>query len=193
MIELIDQLDKSILLWFNGVHNDFWDHLMLFASAKLTWLPFYLFLLYLIIKEYRFQTFLILAFVVLAVTLSDQTSVHLFKNVFQRLRPCHQEELIQNLWLPAGCGGQYGFVSSHAANSFSVMMFLSLLLKKRWLTIVLIVWASFVSISRVYLAAHFPSDILGGALLGLLTGLVTYLLFRLVYERVYKKPSHINT
>jgi undecaprenyl-diphosphatase len=186
MIEQIDKLDKIILVWFNSHHTVSLDHIMLFASAKLTWLPFYLFLLFLIIREFKWKTFLVLVFVALTITLSDQTSVHLFKNVFQRLRPCHQQELMSLLWLPAGCGGQYGFVSSHAANSFSLMMFISLLFHKRWLTVLLALWAVFVSLSRVYLAAHFPSDIIGGALLGMLAGLVTYILYRLIDKRFFE-------
>jgi len=188
MIEYIDKLDKYILIWFNGHHNVFLDYIMIFASDKLAWLPLYLFLLYLIIKQFGKRTFLILIFVAIAITLSDQTSVHLFKNVFQRLRPCSQQELINVLWLPAGCGGKYGFISSHAANSFSLFAFLGMLFKKRWLTITLVAWAILIGISRVYLGAHFPSDVIAGSLLGIVTGLIAYYLYK-VSENFFYKDS----
>ena len=189
MIEFLNEIDKTVLLWLNGHHSTFLDWLMIFFSAKLAWLPFYIFLLYLIIKKFKKKSFLVLLFVAIAITLSDQSSVHLFKNVFQRLRPCHQQDLINLLWLPAGCGGEYGFVSSHAANSFSLVAFLGLLFRKRWLTNTLIIWGILIDISRIYLAAHFLTDVIFGTLLGILTGTISYLLYKLSDHYIYGKEE----
>ncbi len=178
MLEFIDHLDKTLLLWINSAHNSILDWLMLFASAKLSWLPLYLFLLWLIIKKYKKKTYLILLFITIALVLSDQSSVHLFKNVFERLRPCHQEALAAQLWLPAGCGGQFGFVSSHAANSFSLVAFMGWLFRNKKLTIGLTFWGLLIGFSRIYLAAHFPSDVIAGSILGLLTGSIAFALYR---------------
>jgi len=185
MFELIDHLDKALLIWFNSLHNPFLDQIMLFASAKYGWIVLYLFLLFLIVKKYKKNSILILLFIALAIIMSDQFSVHLFKNIFQRLRPCHQQELVKHLWLPAGCGGTYSFVSSHAANSFSLATFISLLFGNKRLTISMFTWASIIAISRIYLAAHFLSDVIAGALLGFATGWLSHVLYRLVKEKLY--------
>ncbi len=177
MLEALNNFDINVLLWINSHTSPFLDQLMLFASAKLTWTPFYLFIIFLIIKKYKLKTLIILLFIVLTVTLTDQTSVQLFKNVFLRLRPCHQPDIMDKLRMIKGCGGQYGFVSSHAANSFGIVVFISLLLQKRWVTYMMIAWGLLVIYSRVYLGVHFPFDVIGGSILGAVIGLITIRLY----------------
>jgi undecaprenyl-diphosphatase len=183
MLEALNNFDITVLLWINSHASPFLDQLMLFASEKLTWLPFYLFVVFLIAKKYKLNTFFILLFVALTVTLTDQTSVHLFKNVFLRLRPCHQPDIVEKLRMIKGCGGQYGFVSSHAANSFGVVVFISLLLQKRWITGMMIAWGLLVIYSRVYLGVHFPFDVIGGSVVGAVIGLITVRLYFKVDKR----------
>jgi undecaprenyl-diphosphatase len=183
MLEALNNFDITVLLWINSHTSPFLDQLMLFASEKLTWLPFYLFVVFLIAKKYKLNTFFILLFVALTVTLTDQTSVHLFKNVFLRLRPCHQPDIVEKLRMIKGCGGQYGFVSSHAANSFGVVVFISLLLQKRWITGMMIAWGLLVIYSRVYLGVHFPFDVIGGSVVGAVIGLITVRLYFKVDKR----------
>jgi len=177
MFETLHSFDVAALLWINGHYSNTLDQIMLFASGKFTWIIFYLFLLYLIVKKYKTGAVLGIVFIALAITLSDQASVHLFKNVFQRLRPCHQPDVMENLRMIVGCGGQYGFVSSHAANSFALIGFIIPVFRKRWLTIMMILWGVVVIYSRVYLGVHYPSDVLAGMLLGLLSGTVMFYLF----------------
>ncbi len=193
MTELFTQWDVSILLWINGHATPFLDQVMLFASNKFTWIPFYLYLLYFIVKEKGKYTLAVLLFAAAAIALSDQTSVHAFKFVFHRLRPCHDPAL-QGLirTVEHHCGGSYGFVSSHAANSFALIGFLSLILKKRepLLKIALWLWGILIIYSRVYLGVHFPSDVLAGAVVGLALGLAAGKLYQFTENALGKKTVH---
>ena len=118
-------------------------------------------------------------FIILVITLADQTSVHLFKNVFQRLRPCHEPALENLVHLVNNkCGGQYGFISSHAANTFGLALLTLLWIKKRWFTALMITWALLVAYSRVYLGVHYPLDVMVGGIWGAGCGWLVFLLFR---------------
>jgi len=153
---------------------------MIFASAKLSWLPLYIMLLYLIIKQFKWQSILILILVALLISISDQLSVRAFKYVFERPRPCHEADLQPLIHLAAGrCGGAFGFVSSHAANSFALATFIWILLRGiyRWTGYVMFGYAVLVSYSRVYLGVHYPGDILAGGLLGVLAGGLVYAVY----------------
>jgi undecaprenyl-diphosphatase len=166
----IQSADRIVFLFLNGKHHPFFDVLMFWISHKLTWIPFYFLLLYWIkIQNSWSQLIIILLFISLTVALTDQVSVNLFKNVFKRYRPCHNHELINLVHLVKNCGGKYGFVSSHAANTFGIASFLFLTLKGSSKTIgfILFAWASLVSYSRIYLGVHYPLDILGGDILGI--------------------------
>jgi undecaprenyl-diphosphatase len=178
MIEKLDLIDKKLLLLINSNHNSFFDSLMYWVSGKEIWIPFYLILVYLIYRAFRSRTILVLVMVVLVVTAADQVASSIFKPAFKRYRPCREPELAGQVHTVKGCGGKYGFVSSHASNTFGVAMFLSLLFykrNKRFLT--LFIWASLVSFSRIYLGVHYPGDIVVGAIVGVIVGLLLFQLF----------------
>jgi undecaprenyl-diphosphatase len=173
MIEQLISWDKSLLLYLNGMHTDFWDMVMYWISDKFIWIPFYLFLIYFVIKNYKFRTIDVFVGIAFLITVSDQVSVQCFKEVFQRLRPCQDPSMQPFVHLVNNeCGGLYSFVSSHAANTFALGFFLIQILgnKVKYLTIGIIVWASIVSYSRIYLGVHYPLDVLCGAILGALIG-----------------------
>jgi undecaprenyl-diphosphatase len=179
LFEIIKDYDKQLFLFFNKHHNEFFDAVMLFSSGKLSWLPLYLVLLLLIIKNYPYRQLpLILIGIAAAITMADQASVHLFKNVFLRYRPCHNLEIQHLVHVVKGCGGQYGFVSSHAANSFALATLIGLLLINKLESILLLLWfwALWVSYSRIYNGVHYPADIIGGAILGILIGYAVFAL-----------------
>ncbi|MGP1362522.1 MAG: phosphatase PAP2 family protein [Bacteroides sp.] len=188
-MELLQSIDRDLFLFLNGLHTDFLDPLMLFSSGKLTWIPFYLFLLYIVYRRQRWQGLLwyILA-IGLVVLLADRLSVVCFKDVFERLRPCHNPSIASLVYLPSGrCGGLYGFVSSHAANVFGITLLSILFVRQRWFTFLLLCWALLVCYSRIYLGVHYPGDILCGAILGAGCGALVVLLIRFTHRFV---PIH---
>ncbi len=179
---LID-LDTELFLFLNSLHSVFFDHVMYWVSKKWTWVPFYLFLTYLVFRVHGAKGIYVLLAVALLVTLTDQISVKAFKNVFERLRPCHNESIqLMVHTVNDKCGGLYGFVSSHASNTFGMAIFIGTVLRRKYNRAIhwLVLWAAVVSYSRIYLGVHYPFDILGGALLGAGIGwLIAYILKRL--------------
>jgi undecaprenyl-diphosphatase len=118
--------------------------------------------------------------------ISDQSSVKLFKDVFERLRPCHNPQIAGLVHTLHGkCGGQFGFVSSHAANSFALAVFSGFLLrsKYKYLMIIMLMWAALVSYSRVYVGVHYPADIMGGAILGSTIAILMFWFMKFVNQK----------
>ena len=181
MLEWLNNIDVRLFLFLNGIHSEFWDPVMVFTSGRLSWIPLYAFILYLIIKKYKKKSWIIVLSIIVLITLSDQISVHFFKNIFERLRPCKNPEFKEIIHVVNDrCGGNYGFVSSHAANTFALAIFTLLLLNSRLYSIAIISWATLVSYSRIYLGRHYPGDVIGGALLGILIGYIVYYIYKLV-------------
>jgi len=180
MIEWLKQIDYNLLLLINGANNHLLDVIMIWISSIGLWVPLYILLLYLVILKYKSKAWIAIPIFILAVGLSDFISVHLFKNVFERLRPCYEPELAGQINNIVGCGGKFGFVSSHASNSFTIA-FMSIFLigdKQRWLKWLMPIWGLLIMYSRVYLGKHYPSDVIVGALLGILVSWLMYLLFK---------------
>ena len=185
MIDWLIQLDTNFFLFLNGLNSESFDTIMWWVSGKTTWWPFYLSLLAFLGWRKGWQLAPIILFIVIVITLADQTSVHLFKNVFQRLRPCHEPSLEGLVHIVNNkCGGQYGFVSSHAANTFGLATLLFLWVKRRWFTILMLVWAALVGYSRIYLGVHYPGDVLFGSLLGMGCGWLTWYIFNLMLSKL---------
>ena len=173
IFSFLQNLDRQLLLAINRACSPALDAVMVFASNRTVWFPAYALLIGWLIYYFRRRALLLLPLVIGAVALADTITSRLFKPYFGRLRPCHDAGVNALLHLPDGCGGQFGFLSSHAANSFALAAFLLIALptgRLRGLKIGVFCWATLLSYSRVYLGAHYPSDVLGGAIVGALLG-----------------------
>ena len=184
-----------MFLFLNGLHVGWLDTVMVAITEMWLWIPIYLLLLFMVFKRYGKQSWWILLGVVLVIVSSDQLSAHLCKPLFHRLRPCFNPELEGLVHLPKGLpGGRYGFVSSHAANTFAVATFLTAALRKqwRWIGWMLYSWAFISSYSRIYIGVHYPGDILGGAILGILIGLVIWKVVELILKHYLDGRSSVK-
>jgi len=165
---------------------------MFAVSGRLIWLPLYLAILAALWIRYRRKFLVIILLIALAITLSDQVSV-LIKLSVQRLRPCHEPSLEGLVHLVRDkCGGAYGFVSSHASNSFSIAMLSLLLIRERWFTIAIILWAAMIGYSRIYLGVHYPGDVVAGSLLGIITGWGIILLYEYIDKKLLVRSGYFG-
>lgn len=177
MIEWLESIDRALFLALNGYHHPVVDPIMVLISEKLTWVPLYLLMAVIAQRKWGWKGLGVFAlFAILTVVLTDQASVKLFKEVFERYRPCHNLEITHLIHtVNDRCGGQYGFVSSHAANHFGIAVYfaLTLFVKNSRYIWLLMLWAALVSYSRIYLGVHYPSDIIVGGMLGGVLGWLT--------------------
>ena len=176
VLEVIDAYDKELLLFLHKQSSDILDVLMANITQKYRWIPLYMVLIAALFKEFGWQAIYSVVAVILLVVISDQLTSSFMKPFFGRYRPCHDPEIGHLIRIVTRCGGEYGFVSSHASNSFSVTTFFILLFSKtyRWAWW-LLVWPLLFSYSRIYLGVHYPLDVLAGALVGIGLG---YLVFK---------------
>lgn len=184
MIEEILKLDSQLFLFLNNLGSSTFDAFWIFLSYKESNIFFYLSLLifyfYKKSKTIKLsEVFYSLLFIAIMILIADQTA-NLFKDSFQRLRPCYNESLIDSVRLvKESCGGKYGFFSAHASNSFSLAVFFGLLYKNkfRYIIYISLIYASLISYSRIYLGVHFPLDILFGGVYGITIGLVVFRIY----------------
>jgi len=186
IITSIKDLDTRLFLFFNSGHSSFFDPVMFWASHKYFWIPLYAFFFFLGYRHYGKKVWMVAVGAALVILFSDQISVHAFKNVFLRYRPCQNLLIQSQVHLNGPCGGKYGFVSSHAANTFALAMFLGLLFKDKikYFTLLIFLWAAFVSYSRIYNGVHYPADIAVGAIVGMGIGAMVFKMFQFANARI---------
>jgi len=184
MIDFLVKIDTKLFIFLNSLHAPFMDEIMWTFSDKEVWYPFYLILIGLLIYIYRKKSIWMILGLAILITLADQISTEIFKEGIKRLRPSHNPALKEVIHLVHGkTGGKYGFVSSHAANTFAGATFIAMLVDLKSLHWFMFIWAAVVSYSRIYLGVHYPGDIIGGALLGILLGMgIVYLLKKFVIK-----------
>lgn len=191
-MERLSNIDSDLFLFLNGLHTDWMDKVMVLITDMWAWFPLYLLIIYWTVKQYGKRWWWIILAVCVVVLCSDQLASHVCKPLFQRLRPCYNDDFQLFIHLPKGlAGGRYGFVSSHAANTFSVATFLTAALKnyRPWPAITLFLWAAISSYTRIYIGYHYPGDILCGTLLGVLVGTVTWRGFGMIQKRAWESEQ----
>lgn len=188
MIEIIKKWDEETFLWLNSFHWEPLDPIVFQLTQTISWIPLYLLLLYLIYRIDPKNTAWILGGVMLTILFADQVSSGLMKPYFERLRPCHDPRWDGMLHAYGRCGGLYGFVSSHAANTFGLATFLTLKLGKKQKAIAwLFLYALVVSYTRIYLGVHYPLDLFFGALVGVLAAFFSWLCVVVIRRKIVKK------
>lgn len=190
MLELILSLDTDLLLFLNQFHTPFFDEVMHFLSKSVFLMSALLaFILTILIYGFKNKSWLFILFIFINFGLTDAISSKVFKPGFKRLRPCKEQVLKPIVHTYGNCyGGDYGFVSSHAANTMGIAILLALFLKSRfwWITI-FYPYSVVVSFSRIYLGKHYPLDILGGWLLALGCSLLCYFIVKKISLLYWKK------
>ena len=184
MLEEILRIDTELFLYLNNLGTSSFDAFWSFLSRKEANIAVYLSGILFFLKKKGFKSykiksldvFYIFSIVLVMILISDQ-SANIFKDSFQRLRPCYDESIKDSVRLvKEGCGGKHGFFSAHASNSFSLAVFFGLLFKdfSKYPIYFTLIFASLISYSRVYLGVHYPLDIIFGLIFGLIFGTLVY-------------------
>lgn len=161
------------------------DTVMLKFSDTWTWSLLLLVVVFVVLRNRPLkEALMIILGIALCVLVADQISSSLIKPWVARFRPTHDPDLMFEIRHIAGRAGQYGFVSSHAANTFAVATFMSLVFRHRLTTLCLFAWAFVVGYSRIYLGVHFPLDVFCGGMLGIVVGYLVYILLRFATIRL---------
>lgn len=194
MLEQLLHIDTEILLAINGWHAPWADTLMWIISAKETWIPLYVLLIGLLVWRYRKPAptpvkwlqkvpacMVMILMIVLAVGAADFIASGILKDWVARPRPTRVPELEGVLHLVNGYkSGQYGFASSHAANTMACGLLFSMIWRNKIATAGLMLWVALNCYSRMYLGVHYPTDIIGGLLIGALVAVAAYQVLRLL-------------
>jgi undecaprenyl-diphosphatase len=186
MEELI-QFDKHLLLALNGSDSAFLDSVIMTLTTATTWIPLYIALLYVVISVNRNvrDVLLILAAAGLCVALAGAVDDEIVKPLVARWRPTHDPEIGHLVDIVDGYrGGNYGFFSAHAANTFSIAIFFCWMVRSRLLSLAMIIWSFTNCWTRLYLGVHYPGDILVGLIWGTIVGSFAYFLFYRLTRRI---------
>lgn len=185
MLDFFVDIDVKLTLLLNSFHIHGLDNFMFYYSKTWVWIPFFAFILYILFKQWGAKVFYVIAFVAFIVLCSDQLSSSVIKPLVCRERPTHNIEIQNQIHTVHGyVGGKYGFVSSHAANSIAIALFLSLVVRNFLFSFTIFSWAIINSYSRIYLGVHYFGDVLCGAILGVIISLIVYKLFCVISKKL---------
>lgn len=191
----IQNIDFQVLQWFNGSNNVILDQLALVLTSGFTWIPLYVVLFIVVMRnnETMMQIGLVVGAALLCILFADGFADGIIKPLAERWRPSNDPlvkysvQVVDNLRMK-----DYSFCSAHAANTMSIAVFFSLLVRSRMLTITMIVWSLVNCWTRLYLGVHYPLDIATGLLLGSVVGFLVYLFYHRMYRRISPEIKYIS-
>lgn len=183
----LSDIDARLLLIVNGAHSPFFDSVMWCISGRWIWVPFYAVLAYLLFRRMSWKRASIcLVTIGLIILAADQTCATLIRPEIGRLRPANLNNPLSSFVhvVNGYRGGRYGFPSCHAANTFALAVFMSLVIRHKWFTVMMFSWAFIVSYSRMYLGVHYFGDLFCGATTGSLFAVLFYYLQNYLFKRL---------
>lgn len=192
----LTELDRNILAFFNGCDSLFMDNLVVTLTSGLTWIPLYLALLYVVIKnnETMKQIMLIVGCVCLCLVISDGVVDYIVKPLVGRFRPSHDPFIKYSVDIVDGMRDSlYGFFSAHASNTCCIAVFFSLLIRNKTFVISMVAWSLLNCWTRMYLGLHYPSDILVGLLWGGAVGAFVYFIYIKAFLRIHPDFNFISS
>jgi len=191
-MEQLIEFDKELFLLLNNLGNPVWDDFWNILTNKWSSIPLYAVLIYLLYKSLGLKGAIISIILVAGmITITDQLA-NVFKDAFQRPRPCRQEGVMEFARFIAERCGRYGYFSAHAASSAALALYMGLILKPFYSKIfpILIIWAAMVAYSRIYVGVHYPGDILTGMLLGVIVGWIFYKIQQSLLRKYNNAGTH---
>ena len=194
-IDWIIPIDKQMLLAVNGSSSLFFDSLVKTLTTAATWIPLYVALFYMVLKnnDTVLKVLLIVAAAGLCVLLAGTVDDAIVKPLVARWRPTKDPEIGILVDTVNGYrGGNYGFFSAHASNTFSIAIFFSLLVRSRALSVALVLWSFVNCWPRMYLGVHYPGDILVGLLWGLTVGVSIWFLYKKITDRWISSRNYVS-
>ena len=183
----LSDIDARLLLIVNGAHSPFFDSVMWCISGRWIWVPFYAVLAYLLFRRMSWKRASIcLVTIGLIILAADQTCATLIRPEIGRLRPANLNNPLSSFVhvVNGYRGGRYGFPSCHAANTFALAVFMSLVIRHKWFTVMMFSWTFIVSYSRMYLGVHYFGDLFCGATIGSLFAVLFYYLQNYLFKRL---------
>ncbi|NDV64850.1 phosphatase PAP2 family protein [Bacteroides sp. 224] len=192
MLEDILFWERKWFLAINNAHSSFLDQGMLLYSGMIAWIPFVVFLFFLLVyKKDRKEYLPVIIAIITVVLVGNLVSGLIFKPFFQRLRPTFHPDFVNEVKTVLGYtgGGLYGFISGHSTFSFGIATFTTLLFRYKPYGWTVFAWAIIMVYSRLYLGVHFLSDVLPGMITGMLIGWGVYAGFLYFRRKQYPEQQ----